>query len=355
MRFIGSKEQLLSFIEDSFVRTVGRGNYLVGDVFCGTAVVSRLFKKMGHRVIANDNLKFGYVFAQAALKVSSEPRFDALLESCEISKGPNNSLYNSPYEKVLSFLNSLPKRDGFFCREYSPGRAKISGIERRYFSNDNAGRIDAIRSKILEWRQKKVLKETEHCLLLADLMRAANRVANIAGTYGCFMKHWEPRALRPLRLERSPITPGTSNHKVFCTDANKLVKEMEFDVLYLDPPYTWRHYGAYYHILETIANEDEPEVSGKTGLRPWQKTRSIYCDRENAINGLRDIVNSTKTKHLFLSYNSEGLITNEQIIEVLNNRGEAHCNEIEYRRYRSNKGGSLHNHLKERLFYVKIK
>jgi adenine-specific DNA-methyltransferase len=30
----------------------------------------------------------------------------------------------------------------------------------------------------------------EERLLLADLLAATNRVANIAGTYGCFLSHW---------------------------------------------------------------------------------------------------------------------------------------------------------------------
>ena len=42
------------------------------------------------------------------------------------------------------------------------------------------------------------------------------------------------------------------------------------DTVYLDPPYTKRQYAAYYHVLETLAYGDEPEVSGVTGLRPWE-------------------------------------------------------------------------------------
>jgi adenine-specific DNA-methyltransferase len=355
MRFIGSKERLLPFIEDAFVRYVGKGKHRVGDPFCGTATVSRLFKRLGNKVIANDNLKLGYVFANSALNINSEPGFALLIKSGEISSLSQKSLYFTPYDQVLTFLNMIPMIEGFFAREYSPSGAKTTGIERRYFSDENAGRIDAIRAQLSRWNKTQLLTETEHCLLLADLMRATNRVANIAGTYGCFIKHWDARALRPLKLERSAITPGILKHNVFCNDANELVRKLKFDVLYLDPPYTWRHYGAYYHILETIAQEDEPVVSGKTGLRPWQQSKSVYCDRENAVNALRNIISFAKTEHLFLSYNNEGLISHDQILDALKKRGDTRCMEIGYRRYRSNNGGSMRNHLKERLYYVKIK
>lgn len=35
--------------------------------------------------------------------------------------------------------------------------------------------------------------------------------------------------------------------------------------LYLDPPYNARQYMSNYHVLETIALYDYPELKGKTG------------------------------------------------------------------------------------------
>lgn len=36
---------------------------------------------------------------------------------------------------------------------------------------------------------------------------------------------------------------------------------LTFDAVYADPPYTRDHYSRYYHVLETMARHDEPEVS----------------------------------------------------------------------------------------------
>lgn len=355
MRFIGSKEYLLSFIERTLLRYVGKDeSYCFGDLFCGTAAVSRLFKHLGYKVVANDNLKFCYVLARATLGINNEPCFRKLMETGEIDGTERKELISTPYDLVLDYLNEMPGVQGFIFREYSPGGTAESRFLRCYFSDENAQKIDAIRSKISIWRHKGLLEEAESCLLISDLMRAVNRIANIAGTYGCFIKHWDPRARKRLLLQRSPIISGTDRHEVFCKDANDIVKERYFDVLYLDPPYTWRHYGAYYHILETIAEGDEPNVTGRTGLRPWEQSKSRYCDRLDAINALQELICSAQCKHLFLSYNNEGLIEHEQIMNILALRGEPVCNEINYRRYRSNNGGTRKNTLKERLYYVRV-
>ena len=122
----------------------------------------------------------------------------------------------------------------------------------------------------------------------------------------------------------------------------------------LDPPYTWRHYGAYYHILETIAEGDEPTVTGRTGLRPWEENKSRYCDRSDAANALRDLICSADCEHMFLSYNNEGLVSHAEIMEILSLRGNPICYETGYRRYRSNNGPAKRETLRERLYYVRI-
>src|SRR5262249_25580516 len=151
--------------------------------------------------------------------------------------------------------------------------------------------------EIVRWYEAQLISPAENALLLADLMRAANQVANIAGTYGCFLKHWDKRAHRPIMLQRSQVTPSTQQHEVLCADAHEAARDRSFDVIYLDPPYTWRHYGAYYHILETIAAGDKPTVAGRTGLRPWEEFKSRYCDRTDSAVALAELIGSVKCEH----------------------------------------------------------
>jgi adenine-specific DNA-methyltransferase len=349
MRFIGSKQKLLPFVKevvDSHVRPNGKP-LVAGDLFCGTAAVAEMFKQHGYTVVANDNLRLGYVLAHAKLSHNHEPRFQRLIKSNNVTRcGSCN------YDRVLATLNSLKGEDGFFSREYSPNRHTPDNLQRRYFTNENARKIDAVRSKLAEWEAQSLISESEQCLLKADLMRATNRVANISGTYGFFNKRWDVRTKNPLVLKKSSIVPGLTGHKVYWRDANSLAKTKKFDVVYLDPPYTWRHYGAYYHILETIALGDEPPVAGRSGLRPWESSRSPYCEPKNAAAALRDLIATLDARHIFLSYNSEGLIAHKEIIEILKTRGKPEVHPIRYRRYLSNSGGTRERIVMERIYYV---
>lgn len=312
-----------------------------------------MLKRLGVRVHANDNLHLAAVLARGILQVSDEPEFRALTAMIDTLPFDGAELFATPYDRVLAHLNSLPGVEGFFFNEYAPEGSRARGTERRYFTSVNATKIDAIRAQIAKWHEVGQLSDAEHSLLLGDLIRATNRVANIAGTYGCFIKHWDDRALKPIRLTRNAIIGGTTDHRITCEDALAIARDYTFDAAYLDPPYTWRHYGAYYHVLETIARGDEPSVSGRTGLRPWHDTKSRYCDRDDAQHALTDLINAIQAEHIFLSYNSEGLIEHERIMEILSTRGRPKVREMEFPRYRSNSGTrDQKGVLRERLYYV---
>jgi len=69
-----------------------------------------------------------------------------------------------------------------------------------YFTNDNGMKIDAIRTKIQEWKDSKLITEDEFYILLTSLIEAIPYVANISGNYAAYLKHWDPRALKSIKL-----------------------------------------------------------------------------------------------------------------------------------------------------------
>lgn len=139
-------------------------------------------------------------------------------------------------------------------------------------------------------------------------------------------------------------------------DANVVVRRLECDVLYLDPPYNGRQYAANYHILETIARGDEPAVGGVAGLPQRDSIRSRYCLRREAALALADLVRNASARHILLSYNSEGLIPHETIMAILRCKGRVRVMETPYRRFRSDADGPNRaykaNHVAERLYLV---
>jgi adenine-specific DNA-methyltransferase len=110
---------------------------------------------------------------------------------------------------------------------------------------------------------------------------AANDIANIAGTYGHYLSKFVKRAEDPILLKASSFSDvgNLSGHKVFRGYAEDVASQLKGDVCYIDPPYIKRQYAANYHILETIAREDEPEAIGESGLRPWRDQYSNFCSK----------------------------------------------------------------------------
>jgi adenine-specific DNA-methyltransferase len=351
VRFLGHKDHLLSAIRDA-TESVGKIQ-TVGDLFCGTGAVSKEFRSMGLKVTANDMLLQCVTLAKAQLLVNGEPSFEQLFAHEEALRYvPIPVLFDSPYNRVLGLLNSLPGVEGFFYRNYSPGGTRHLEKPRMYFTDSNAQKIDAIRMTIRDWFANGLLDDREHSVLLKDLMYAVNDVANIAGTYGYFLSTWHDRSIFPIQVKRSNIPTGRVDHVITNEDANQLSRRIRVDLAYLDPPYTKRQYSSYYHILETIAAEDEPEISGKSGLRHWGEKASDYCYKRRAVGALDDLVSHLDTDHIFLSYSEDGHVSHDEILSILSARGEPKFLEFITPRFKSNLGGVKGRELKERLYMV---
>lgn len=285
-RYIGSKTRLVELIMEHVDRP-GSGRFV--DAFCGTGVVGEAAAAAGWSVVFNDHLTSAVVAASARLTSVAQARFRAL----------------GGYNAAIDALNALPGLQGFIWRTYSPASAIAAGVERRYFTEVNAARIDAVRAQVRRWRDDGAIGPIEERLLLADLFGALNRVANIAGTFGCFLSKWTAQSqgsflLRPRTLKAASAEVATSTGDVFA------VRTTADDVVYLDPPYTKRQYASYYHILETVALGDEPAVEGVAGLRPWRDRASDFCYKVRALPTLLRLVASLPARRVLLSYSNEG-------------------------------------------------
>ena len=347
MRYIGSKERLLDFIDSVLIKN----DILTGvfcDIFSGTGVVAKYFKEKNYKVISNDSLLFSYILQFPYIKMNVYPEFANL-----DLKGNNNF---ERCKNVINYLNLLEGTEGFIYRNYSP-----AGKENRmYFTEDNAKKIDAIRTQIENWYQQNLINENEHNFLLCSLIEAVPFVSNIAGVYGAFLKKWDNRAFKNLTLEVPQVIESDLECECYNKDANDLIRDIKCDILYLDPPYNERQYIANYHILETIARWDSPNIYGKTGLRPYQKEKSKYCMKNKVLEVFEDLIMNADTKYILLSYNTEGIMKSDDIIKILSKRGKVEVYKQDYRRYRSDsdsskrKYKSADNVVKEVIYFCKV-
>ncbi|MDP8174478.1 DNA adenine methylase [Phocoenobacter skyensis] len=311
MNYIGSKQKLSDFIKTTIYNVVGNdlSQTIFCDLFAGTGIVGRNFKKEVKQVIANDFEYYSFVLNKNYI---------------------GNHLPITDQEELINQLNSLPLiENGFIYQNYCLG----SGSERQYFSDFNGKKIDTIRSKIAEWKNLDKIDDNQYYFLLASLLESADKVANTASVYGAFLKKLKKSAQKDLILQPASFDLNNNEHIVFNKNSNDLIKEIKGDILYLDPPYNARQYGANYHLLNTIAKYEKFEPKGKTGLPEYQKSK--YCSKNTVLNEFEYLIKSANFEYIFLSYNNEGLMSSLDIQNIMSKYGEYSLEVIDYQRFKA--------------------
>ena len=357
MRFIGCKENLLDFIE-TFVKQKDIKGNIFCDLFAGTGSVAKRFKTLGYKIISSDLLYFSYVIQKVYIEQNKYPKFIKLLKCLKLDP-IENTLFasdNKNANEIIKYVNNLEGVEGFIYKNYSPEGTYGQTYVRKYFTGDNAKKIDAVRIKIEEWKKTNLINEQEYYFLLCSLIEAVPFVANISGTYAAFLKDWDKRAFKKITLEAPEIIKSDKTHKVFNADGLRVldqVNDKSIDILYLDPPYNERQYAPNYHILETIAKGDEPDIKGITGMRPYQDQKSEFCNAKTGIKALGEIIKKKNFKNLLLSYNDEGIMPEDEVLKLFNKAGKTEIAEQNYQRYKSNSNGEQKNGVKEKIYYLK--
>ena len=337
MRYIGGKSNLLNEIESVIVQYANKANSII-DIFSGSGVVSSYFKSLSYDIIGNDILYFSYVLSRGSTALNVNPTFK-----------------NLDYKNPIEYLNDLTietsninMEDCFIYQNYSPH----DEVTRMYFQNDNAIKIDIIRITIEKWKDENLINENEYFYLLAALIAAVPYVSNITGVYGAYLKHWDKRTFNPLKLIAPNNIVDKGNAIFYNQDCNLLLPKISADLLYADPPYNSRQYLPNYHILETIAKYDYPKIHGVTGMRDYEHQKSAFCKKSDVENAFRRMIQNANVKYVVISYNSEGLLSKEQLSSICMEfaaKNSFHCKDIAYRRY--NNVGTTTNKVTEQLYF----
>lgn len=339
MRYLGSKIKLLGFIQ----RTITKYG-IVGDSFCdlfaGTASVSDYFKGQ-YNIIANDFMYYSYVFSKAKLLNNNKPSFERFTKkyNCDIFDWLNAQIY-------------APNEDFFIYNNYSP----IGN--RSFFTEENAIKIDGTRFTIENLYKKKLLTENEYFYIKASLLDCVTRYSNTSGTYEAFFKFWDNRALKEFKIEPIEIThcQNLRQNVVYNKNSNELIREVNGDILYLDPPYTVTQYASAYNILETIARNDKPLIKGVGGKRDKGKCISNYCYAKKAKDEFEDLFRQAQFSHILMSYSNQGVVPLDEVIELAKlfaKGGIVHVDNVDYQEYQNHRSSNKRNgeKLKEVIIY----
>lgn len=328
MNYIGSKRKLIPFIKETIHQTMGSdlSQKVFCDLFAGTGIVGQSFKSDVKQIISCDLEYYSYV----------------------LNRNYIGNYQNIDYQPLLKILNELPGVEGFIFQQY----AQSGNTERLYFSAENGKRIDAIRLQIQNWKLNGIISEDVYFFLLASLLKSADKVANTASVYGAYLKKLKKTAQKSLVLEPALFELTPNKHKVFQADANTLIKEISGDILYLDPPYNARQYGANYHLLNTIAQYDVFEPKGKTGLPIYNK--SMYCRKNEVKHSFEALIDNARFEYIFFSYNNEGLMNEIDIKGIMSRYGDYCLATTEYQRFKADKTENRNHKAKVTVEYLHV-
>ncbi len=326
LNYIGSKFQLLDWITLHMKEKTGWTSFTnkrIGDLFAGTGIVSYHFRKNGAMVISNDAELYSSIITHAFTR-------SIYTEQCK----QNIDEFQQDIQE-----NKHSNTIGFITTHYSPYGLN----ERKFFTVENAKRIDYLRAKLESI--KNTISVDEYKFILASILISADAVSNVPAVYGCFLKNFKPKAVKNLTLTpiHNIITlqvvdgSNTYNSDVLNID---FLKSFETDLVYLDPPYNERQYSKNYFPLNIIAKTpeillSESPLKGKTGI-PVDCFISPFCKKGTVIEDAFDLLfRELKTKWIFMSYNSESIVSKEKMLDIMKKYGDASFIERDYKRFKS--------------------
>lgn len=350
--YIGNKRSLLGFLDKaiSIVQTeLGRDKLDLVDVFSGSGIVARYFKRFASSLYAND-----------------QERYCRTINSCYLANQSQIDMGNlrTTYARLMDGLVDERLSSGFISELYAPrDDQNIQPGERVFFTTRNAMYIDTARRLIGE------LDPVLRPFFLAPLIYEASVHNNTSGVFKGFYKNSETgigqfggngrNALKRILGNISLPFPVCSRFEcdvhVLQMDANELWRHLpEIDLAYIDPPYNQHPYGSNYFMLNLIDTYEKPTtISGVSGI-PVGWNKSKYNVRSEAKSSLFDLCRRIPAKYLLISFNSEGFIDSCEMVEMLKSIGHVRTMETPYNTFRGSRNLSSRDiHVTEFLYLVK--
>ena len=322
-RYLGNKYKLLDFIRGT-IDAECPDITTVADIFAGTGSVASAFSDK--KIITNDLLYFNHL--------------------CHIAWFGSEKYDEEKIKNLICFYNAVkPIEDNYMSTNFA----------NTFFSLEDCRKIGYIREDIEDNFKEQKINSRERAILITSLIYAMDRIANTCGHYDAYIKGAEFEKNLELCV---PLASNNNNENNQCynEDANQLVRRIEADLVYIDPPYNSRQYCDAYHLLENVARWEKPEVKGVALKMDRTSLKSDYCT-SSAAEAFEDLISNIKARYIVLSYNnmagkgndrSNAKISDDDIMRILSRKGRVKVFSEQYKAFSAGKSNITGN--EERLF-----
>ena len=301
---------------------------VVADIFAGTGAVASAFEDK--ILITNDILYSNYI--------------------CHLAWFGKQKYSLLKIKDLIQYYNNISvSKDNYMSDNFAD----------TFFSKINCRKIGFIREDIEKQFNSHNINERERAILITSLLYSMDKIANTCGHYDAYRRNGD--LSKKLELSLPIPDSGLKSNQIYNEDANELVKNIEADLVYIDPPYNSRQYCDAYHLLENVASWKKPTVSGVAKKMNRDNLKSDYCTTK-ATQAFRNLIKDIKAKYILLSYNnmeakgndrSNAKISDADIMEILQEKGEVKVFSKKYKSFTAGKSNIQDN--EERLFLCKCK
>lgn len=410
--YLGNKRKLLVFINDSIEQIIvsdpelskkEKSQINVFDIFSGSGIVARSLKQHGYKVYCNDLEVYTKAINSTFINTNEEDLpdiFNGIYKNLLEYYQKNNithkesNVVNDEYLRVIELLNSVrdlgdKQTKPYFSIYYAPKDTQNPNFhtERLFYTQENGKFIDSVLEAIFEFKDslnQPIFNDRARNIILSSLFNRMTTNINTSGTMKGFHDGWGgkgknalERILGDMNLERIELLSDTPRGQFFNDYAeNIFVKhpELKVDIIYADPPYNQHQYSANYHMLTTAMNNRDYEISAtlskgeRAGIRKdhnrsdfskGKKSQKIENGKlvSDAYIAFDKFIKTTmnNTKYIVISYNQEGVLGQEDLVDILSQGGKNHV-EVKIKKHEKYKGGkktNISNYVIEYLFVVK--
>ncbi|MFS2849580.1 DNA adenine methylase [Bacteroides thetaiotaomicron] len=359
---MGSKRELLDFIISSINDLDIESNWFC-DLFSGTSVVGCSLKDE-YNVQINDIQIYTSIFANTYL-----PNINKLINSTELEKIKDRVLFYvdefyRKYPDLIFDYNSIDNYEKLTKLEIQQQNLIYSNFEigfhlfvkyysGTYWSYTQCVWIDSIRAVAEEYKGK-----SDYYIILSSLIYAMSYTSQSTGHFAQFRDvtesnmhdimlyrirdiwtYFEKKFLEILNMVDVEATNRYTITTLDYLDCLRLIERNT--IVYADPPYSSVHYSRFYHAIETLIRYDYPNVKYKGRYRE-DRHQSPFGKKTEVKNAFGKLFKGVKNKnsHLILSYSDNGMITQDEIMEIGNSiMGNQYKGDIQVKEYIHSKMG----------------